>query len=409
MVWQTQSNGDVRYKVQSALGTAASGAGATLLRTAGGTAGRLTKSTTESNEIRSDGMMSRGRHGSWKTAGSYDCELSLDQMDDVFEAVFRGTWASALVITEATAGLTSITTTTSTIVAGGGSWITAGLRVGDVVRLTNHTTAGNNNINLRIKALTATVLTVVGTPLTLNATPDTAFTITRPGQKLINPASGALVKRYFTVEEYEQDIDASEIFQDCVWGSIRLAMAPNGLVTVTPAWVGSGQFTTQSGAGAPSFTSPTVPTGVPLAVVDAALAFNGTDFVDLTAFDITLDITPNAPDVAASRYAPDVFTGQMAVSMSITALRSDLQRVADFSAETVCSLQLFAVENEAEPKDFFSLYVPNFTLGSVDKSALSKAGGPRTQTMAVPAALVGIDNTGGAFDSTMVKIIVSNT
>jgi hypothetical protein len=186
-------------------------------------------------------------------------------------------------------------------------------------------------------------------------------------------------------------------------------MAPNGLVTVTPAWVGSGQFTTQSGAGAPSFTSPTVPTGVPLAVVDAALAFNGTDFVDLTAFDITLDITPNAPDVAASRYAPDVFTGQMAVSMSITALRSDLQRVADFSAETVCSLQLFAVENEAEPKDFFSLYVPNFTLGSVDKSALSKAGGPRTQTMAVPAALVGIDNTGGAFDSTMVKIIVSNT
>jgi hypothetical protein len=366
MVWQTQSNGDVRYKVQSALGTAASGAGATLLRTAGGTAGRLTKSTTESNEVRSDGMMSRGRHGSWKTAGSYDCELSLDQMDDVFEAVFRGTWASALVITEATASLTSITTTTSTIVAGGGSWITAGL-------------------------------------------PDTAFTITRPGQKLINPASGALVKRYFTVEEYEQDIDASEIFQDCVWGSIRLAMAPNGLVTVTPAWVGSGQFTTQSGAGAPSFTSPTVPTGVPLAVVDAALAFNGTDFVDLTAFDITLDITPNAPDVAASRYAPDVFTGQMAVSMSITALRSDLQRVADFSAETVCSLQLFAVENEAEPKDFFSLYVPNFTLGSVDKSALSKAGGPRTQTMAVPAALCGIDSTGGAFDSCMLKVQVSNT
>jgi hypothetical protein len=97
------------------------------------------------------------------------------------------------------------------------------------------------------------------------------------------------------------------------------------------------------------------------------------------------------------------------VSMSISALRADLQRVADFSAETVCSLQMFCVENEAEPKDFFSLYVPNFTLGSVDKSALAKAGGPRTQTMAVPTALVGIDNTGGAFDSTMVKIIVSNT
>jgi hypothetical protein len=409
MVWQTSSNSDVRYKVQSALGSAASGAGATQLRVAGGAGGRPTKATTESNEVRSDGMMSRGRHGTNKTAGTYDAELSLDMMDDVFEAVFRGTWASALVITEATASLTSITTTTSTNVAGGGSWITAGLRVGDVIRLTNHTTSANNNINLRIKALTASTITVVGTPLTTNAVADTAFTITRPGQKLINPASGSLVKRYFTVEEYESDIDASEVFQDCVWGSIRLSMAPNGLVTVTPTWVGNGQFTTVTGASAPSFTSPTVPTGVPLAVVDAALALNGTDFVDLTAFDITMDITPNAPDVAASRYAPDVFTGQMAVSMSISALRADLQRVADFSAETVCSLQMFCVENEAEPKDFFSLYVPNFTLGSVDKSALSKAGGPRTQTMAVPTALVGIDNTGGAFDSTMVKIIVSNT
>lgn len=409
MVWQTQSNADVRYKVQSALGTPATGAGASLLRVAGGDGGRLTKTAVETNEVRSDGMMPRGRHGSQRTAGSYDSELSLDLMDDVIEAVMRGTWATALTITEATAGLTSITTTTSTIVASAGSWITAGLRVGDVIRLTNHSTSANNGINLRIKALTASTITLVGTPLVLNATPDTAFTITRPGQKLINPASGSLVKRYFTIEEYESDIDASEVFSDCVWGSLRFGMAPNGLLTVTPSWTGTGQINRLTGSSAPGFTSPTIPTGVPLAVVDAAVAFNGTDFVDLTAFDLTMDITPASPDVAASKYAPDVFTGQMQISMTITALRSDLQRLADFTDETVCSLHLFSVENEAEPKDFFSLYVPNFTLGSVDKSALSKAGGPRTQTMAVPAALVGKDDTGGAFDPTMITIQVSNT
>lgn len=407
MPWQTQSNAYVAYKAQSALGTQAAGAGASILRTAGGQGGRLTKAAVENNEVRRDGMMTRGRHGTQKTAGSYTSQLSIGLMDDVIEAVMRGTWENVLTITEATGGLTSITTGTNTIVNGGGSWITAGLRVGDVIRLTNHATTANNNRNLRITGLTASTITVAES-LTANAVADTAFTITRPGRKLINPAAGAIVKRYFTVEEHELDIDGSEIFTDCVWGSLRFAMAPNGLVTIDPAWTGSGRFETKTGGSAPHFTSPSEATGVPLAVADAVLSLNGTDFVDLTAFDLTMDITPNAPDVAASRYAPDVFTGSMSVALNVTALRQDLARVADFSNETVCALHLLAVENEAEPKDFFSLYVPNFTLGSVDKSALAKGGGPRTQTIAVPAALVGKDEAGGAFDPTMAKIQISN-
>src|SRR6476620_9544717 len=116
MVWQTQSNGAVYYKVQSALGTInASGTTSwNVLRTAGGAGGRLAKSTTESNEVRSDGMMSRGRHGSQKTSGTYTSELSLGLMDDIFEATMRGTWATTLTITEASGSpaLASITTST---------------------------------------------------------------------------------------------------------------------------------------------------------------------------------------------------------------------------------------------------------------------------------------------------------
>ena len=55
------------------------------------------------------------------------------------------------------------------------------------------------------------------------------------------------------------------------------------------------------------------------------------------------------------------------------------------------------------------IFVPNFTLGGVDKSALSKEAGPRTQSIKVPADLIGKDETGGAFDATMVKLQVSNT
>jgi hypothetical protein len=63
-----------------------------------------------------------------------------------------------------------------------------------------------------------------------------------------------------------------------------------------------------------------------------------------------------------------------------------------------------ACENESEPKDFVSIVVPNFTLGSATRSALNKQGGALTQTISVPAALVGKDSTGTGYDATMIKI-----
>src|SRR3989304_3666819 len=99
-----------------------------------------------------------------------------------------------------------------------------------------------------------------------------------------------------------------------------------------------------------------------------------------------------APDVFGSgaiKYPPDVFTGQMAVSMNLTALRKDLTYLSDFIAETVYSLHILAVENESEPKDFLSIYVPNFTLGSNTRSSPSKAGGPLTETIQIPGRVVG--------------------
>lgn len=411
MPYQSQSNAYVAYKQQSAKGTQATGSGATILHTAGGQGGRLSKAAIESNTVRRDGMRIRGRHGTQKTQGAYNHELGIGSLDDILEAVMRGTYEADLVITQATASLTSITTTASAIIAGGGSWITAGLRVGDVVRLTNHSTAENNNRNLIIRTVTATILefsTTTGSPLTVNAVADTSFTITRPGRKLINPAAGSLVSRYFTIEEYEVDIDGSEIFWDAVWGSVQFQMQPNGLFMANPTFVGTGRMDASEDSLVPHFTSPTEPTLVPFATIDSTVILDGTSVVDLTAFDLTIDITPNSPDVVASKYGPDVFSGQMAVSMNLTMLRDDLADVISFLEEEVLSLHVVAVDNEDEPEDFFSIFVPNFTLGSVDKSALSKEGGARTQTISIPPALVGKDETGGAFDATMIKIQLSN-
>lgn len=409
MSYSQNWNGYAASKVQSALGARATGSGAKVIRQTGGQGGRMSKAAIESQEVRRDGLSTRGRHGLQKTNGQYSSELSIGGFDDVFEAVLRSTWGTAnLAITEASAGLTSITTTANSIVASAGSWITAGLKVGDVFVLTNHSTPANNSRNLRITGLTASTITVAET-LTVNAVADTSFTITRTGRVLVNPGAGNLVKRYFTIEEHEYDLDQSELFTDCMWSSFRLSMQPNGLLLLDTSWVGTGQFDALATGVSPHFTTPTTPTGDPLAVVEAVVRMGGVDLLDLTSFDISVDIQAMAPDViSSSPYAPDVFTGTEMVTMNLSILRKDLLNVADFIDENPLSLHILAQENAAAPAAFFSLYVPNFTLGSVDKSALAKAGGPRTQTISVPAALVGKDNRGGAWDATALKIQVSN-
>lgn len=391
MVYQSNSAGLVAFKAQSGLGAAASGAGASVIRIVGGDGISLSKAAVESREVRNDGMSTRGRHGTQKTSGAYSSELALGSHDAILEALMRGTWDS-VALTKTQTDFTSLTTGANTIILASGNPITMGFRVGDIIRATGLPDVANNARNLRITALSATTITVAET-LTVNAAADTTCSLVRTGKRLINPAT--LVKRYFTLEEYESDIDQSTILQDFVWGTGKFSMSPNGLIMFEPGGVGTGNISGLTTAASPYFTSQTTTTAVPMSVVDATIRLNGVDLVELTAFDLSMDIQPAAPDVFGSgstKYSPDVFTGPLKVGMNLSMLRKDLSIFQDFVAETVYSLNILAVENEAEPKDFISITVPNFTLGGAKPSAFSKQGGGRTQSISIPPALVGIDS-----------------
>jgi hypothetical protein len=412
MAYQSQSNALMAYKVQSVQGTQVSGAGATQLRLADGSVGnKFTKAVTESTEVQSDGMRSRGRHGIGKVASAWRHQMSIGSCEPIIEAITRDTWSAAdLAITQATtfggsAAAVSVTTGANTIIAAAGSWILQGLRVNEVIRPTGLPDAANNGKNLRITGLTALIITVAET-LVVNAAADTSWTITRPGKKLIQYSNGVLVPRWFTTEDYEADIDGTEVATDFVWSNAKVSMATNGILMLDPGGVGTGQFNTLTGASAPLFTSPTLNTATPLAVVDATLRLNGVDLVELSAFDLTMDIGGMAPETfgsAAQKYSPTVMTGAMGINISMTALRKDLARVANFVNEDVLTLHVLAAENTAEPKNFIAFSLTNFTFGGVDKSALNRAAGPRTETVTIPVGLVGKDNAGGAYDATMIK------
>jgi hypothetical protein len=105
----------------------------------------------------------------------------------------------------------------------------------------------------------------------LNASPDTTCSIIRRGKKVTPYASGGLTKRYFTLEQYEADIDQSTTSQDCVFGGIKFSMAPNGLLMADVTGAGVGQISALATGSSPYFTSPTQSTATPFSVVDATI------------------------------------------------------------------------------------------------------------------------------------------
>lgn len=398
MTYQTGRNVQINYKVESAFNTLPGASGGKAFRPTGGGL-QLNKQVFASQEIRRDGLQVMGRHGSRSVQGSLNGELSLGTFDDFFQAVMRDTWDAGLSITQA--NMTSITTGTNTIVAAAGSWLTEGIRVGDIVRLANHAQAGNNSRNLTVTGVTASTITVAET-LTADASADTSFTLTR-AKKLARLADTSYTDRTFTIEEYGVDVDLSEVYTGCVINSVRLQLQPNGMISVNFGIVGADGAANASGSS-PYFTSPSITTSLPMVGVDAKLYKGGVAVTDLTGLDLTIALNAGGVPVIGSYVTPAMFTNTMAVTGTLSAVRKDLQNLTDFINETEFSIGIVCVENESEPKDFFNIHLPSVKFADVNKNELG-SNGPRIETLPL---LVGIDPTrASAYDATAVTFQTS--
>lgn len=348
----------IAAKPEVTFNTAPGASGATQLRWIDSPGLNLTMTEIKSAERRGDLLDTLSRMGSRHVAGSFRSEMIVGAHDLWYEAIWRATFVAAVTITEATAGLTSITTTTSTIVAAAGSWITAGVRVGDVIRLTGHSTPGNNSKNLRVKGVSALTITLYGTPLTADAVADTAFTITI-GKKLSNPT--VPVRRSFYVEQYYRTIDQSAVYGGVRYTGMSITGAPNQMAQVDFSAMGA-SLSVLDTAASPYYSSPTLPTGGALVFSDASIAFGGSDVVNLTNLSLNLQIAASTLDVIGSTTTPDVYDNKMTLTGSISAARQDLARLLAYQNETALELHAMLVEPESEPKDYIALFIPNLRL-----------------------------------------------
>lgn len=393
------------YKVQSALGTPAIGASGIGIRYDAGTAGmEFDRVVINNDESFSDGMARKGRLGSGRSTGSFGGKLSVGTWNDWIEAALRVTRTATFNITEATtlggsAAATSITTTTSTIVAAAGSWILQGVQKGMKVKLANHSTAANNGKWFRVVDVSALTITVDGTPLTLNATPDTSFTLA-VAMYMIN--GNPPVGRYFTIDQYYKTLDLSKEFDDVRVCKMELNAQPDALVKITFTLMGLAGTAKTTGTS-PVHTDPvTYTTSIPLVLSDAAIRIGGVTYTILTGFTLTYDMGGSAPATNALN-PPDVALDNAQISGSFTAFLADLAWFTASVAETTVDFFCDFIEGaDADPKDFISWYVGNATL-SKESGALGSTG---FMPVTVPW-FGGKDEAGGANAPTMVLVTSS--
>lgn len=376
-VFQNSANILVALKRESTVGVAAGATGGTQMRVLSSPGLALKRAQIQSAEKRSDMLKSMARLGGKSVSGSYNAELSIGGATDIMaEAIMRSTWSAALTMTAAS--MTSFTTTTSTIVATAGSFLTNGIKVGDVVTLASTATAANNGINLRVVTVTATTITVAGTPLTA-AGADATGSLTRL-KKVIN---GATPTRYsHTIEQYYTDIDQSEQFLGCRLTGFKLSFKPGQMATITPTFMGLDRVLLST-AASPYFTSPALTTGLDLIADDSAIRFNGADVTSFTGFDLSFDITAKNEPVIGSFVSPDVFDNDLTVTGSITGIRSDFANLTLFDAETEFDMSILLQEPTGSPKAAFAIYLSRAKIGDVSAPILGDGAMVETRSLLV--------------------------
>lgn len=309
---------ETRIKRQSAKGTLAGTSDGQIMRRESSINEFTKEAYDTSSEITTTQQVKSVRHGVVLGNVALDGLLSPGTYSDIISAILRKDFAAVSAIT----GM-SITIATSgdnyTITRGSGSFLTDGIKIGMIARLTDGTFAtGNLNNNVLVLAVTALALTVKtlnGFALTAEG-PITGATLTVPGKVSYVPDSGH-TNVYYTVEDwYNTGTGYSERNRDVKYGKADFALPGSGNATVKFA----GNGLAQTNATSVYFTAPAAESSSEVVVAaSGALIVNGAPVATVTDLSFSVDgsLAP-ADGVVGTNERPDIFQGLVKVTGSFT-------------------------------------------------------------------------------------------
>lgn len=360
------------YKAQSALGTPAIGAGGQVLRRKMSVA-TLSRASYANDEIVQHQQSTGVNLGTASSAWAFDGLLSPGTYAGLLQTLMRKIFTAVTPVTGLS--LTIAGAGPYTISRSAGSYLTDGIKIGDVIRITAGTYANpvNRDNNCIVTAVTATVATVV----TLNNTvliaegPIASSTVAVTGKKSLIPLTGH-TDTLVTVEEWYADITKSELFPDLRVGQADFGLPASGNATIKLTSAGLG---VRTNANTQALTSPAAATTAPvLTSVRGILNINGVAIRTVTGVQLTIKTALLAQGpIVGSNYSPDMSRGRIEVTGQFTALFDSTTLRDLFDAETLTSLVVVMAADTTNNADFMSLSISAMKLTDADPDDGEKA------------------------------------
>jgi hypothetical protein len=341
-------------KAQTGLGVPAAGSGGQVLRRKT-SIGKKSRATYANDEIVQHQQSTGVNLGTASTSWDFDGLLSPGTYATPLQCLLRRAFTAGAATTSASLTIAG-TGPTYTITRGTGSYLTDGVKQGDVASLTSGTfNAANASNNLLITNLTPTVATV----MTLNGSalvaegPIATAVLTVRGKKTMVPTTGH-TDTLVTIEEWYNDISKSEVFQDIRIGQADIGLPASGNATIKLASMGLGVRTRGS---AQVLTTPTPATTTPvLTAVRGLLLVNGAAQTGVTSVAITIKGNLNAiGPVVGSNFNPDMSRGRVEVSGTFSALFDGNTIASLYDSETVTSLVAVMAADTTNNSDFVAV------------------------------------------------------
>jgi hypothetical protein len=313
--------------------------------------------TYASQEIASHQQSTGATEGPSGIQGTLNGEVSAGTYQIEIETLLRKAAAATTAITSASLTIAA-SGSNYTVTRAAGSWLSDGIKVGDVIRLSVGTLAAANiSRNLLVLDVgSATVLTV--TPLNTGVMtaegPITGCTVTVIGKKSWTPTSGHL-NRYLSYEKAFTDLTRYELFTDVKVGSADIAIPSTGIATVNFGLVGLARAL----SGSQTLTSPTAEsTSAVLAAVQGKCVVNGV-VTSITGAQLQIggNVSLGAAEVGSNSRS-DLQRGRVSVSGSFTAKFSavTLQTLRD--NQTAVTLIFVLADSATDAADFISITLP---------------------------------------------------
>lgn len=341
-------------KAQTGLGVPAAGSGGQVLRRKT-SIGKRTRATYVNDEIVQHQQSTGVNLGTASTDWAFDGLLSPGTYATPLAALLRKVFTAGAASTGLSLTIAGVGPYTVTRAAG--SFLTDGVKIGDMVRITAGTFVNpvNRDNNIVVTALTDLVLT----GLTLNGStlvaegPIAASAVTVIGKKTMAPLIGH-TDTLLTVEEWYNDLGRSELFPDLRISQADLGLPASGNATIKLASMGLGVRTRGS---AQVLTTPTAATATPvLTAVRGVVLANGVAQGGVTGITMTIkgNLTAIGP-VVGSNFNPDMSRGRIEVSGQFTALFDSPALGLLYDGETVTSLVAVMAADTTNGADFVAI------------------------------------------------------